>query len=315
MFRLKAKITIGNVTVDFADKLTIDRTWDSLVDTCSFTIPNKVRDQNGDFREIFGNKKYIDQGDEVKIDLGYYPDVETEFTGYVTHIHPGFPLKIECEDEGYLLKREYVNDKFKDVSLQDFLDQISPIPARANATVGLGTIRADNVTVADLMNELRDTYGLVAFIRDGELEVGVPYAGEGETFEYEWGRNMIQDDLVWQNEDEVQWKVRAVSPRPDGSKIETEVGDDGGSVRTFFKYDVDKATLKKAAQEFLDRVKFTGFRGTLTSFGLPRCRHGDTIDIKHRLTERNGKYKVKRVVTRFGSGGFRRVIHPERQAA
>jgi len=316
MFRLAADITIGDVRVTWADKLRIESSWESLTDTCVFTIPNKVKDQSGEWREVFGREKLINHGDEVRVELGYYPNMRKEFTGFVKRIKPDYPLTIECEDESYILKRENVNETFEDISLSGLLQQISPIPFETNASVQLGTLRLKNVTVHQLLTEtLRDTYGLVSFIRDGTLMVGVPYAGKSNEFDYTWGHNIISDQLKWQRKDEIRYKVKAISPQSDGSKIETEVGDEGGTVRTFFKYDVGKATLKKGAEEFLERVKYTGFTGSFMTFGLPQVKHGDAVNIQHRLKERRGKYKVKRVVTTYGTNGYRRKIEPERDAA
>jgi len=69
MFRLAADIKIGDVSVTWADKLRIDSSWESLTDTCTFTIPNKVKDQNGEWREVFGRERLIDHGDPVRIEV------------------------------------------------------------------------------------------------------------------------------------------------------------------------------------------------------------------------------------------------------
>lgn len=343
MLRPACRITVdGGPTrktiFKYADNLAIDTSWESLGDSATLTLPNKVVDQSGNVRSVFAeDERLVQHGDRIRIELGYYPDLATEFEGYITGIQGDYPIRIQCEDAYYLLRKEPVNERFKEVSLEGLLQGISPIPYFANVTINnLGTIRAKQTTTADIMEQtLRGKYGLVAFVRNGKLEAGVPYPSldpDGQSresqartdfpggadpfiFKYAFGNNIISDSLKWQRREEVRFKVIATSFQPNGDPVKVEVGDDTGAVRNFFRYNVSKETLKSLAQKFHDRLSFEGWQGSFTTFGLPRVTHGDTVEIIHPLTGREGQYKVKRVVTRFGSGGYKREIHPDRRVS
>ena len=57
------------------------------------------------------------------------------------------------------------------------------------------------------------------------------------------------------------------------------------------------------------KIKYTGFSGSIVTFGTPFVRHGDHVEIKDNImTDREGIYKAKRVIYTFGSGGFRQKI-------
>lgn len=54
--------------------------------------------------------------------------------------------------------------------------------------------------------------------------------------------NVISDDeLKYQLAEDVKLKVKAVCYYKDGTKIEGELGEDGGETRTFYYYDVEDA--------------------------------------------------------------------------
>lgn len=69
------------------------------------------------------------------------------------------------------------------------------------------------------------------------------------------------------------------------------------------------ADLETLGTEELKRYYYTGFRGTITGFGIPFTKLGDNIDILDPvLPERNGRYKVKSVKYHGGVQGLRQTI-------
>jgi len=126
---------------------------------------------------------------------------------------------------------------------------------------------------------------------------------------------VIDNDLIWKNEDETKIKLKAISMLPDNKKIEIEVGDSDGEQRTAHYYDLTEKTLKTIAESEIKKFKFSGFRGGFTMFGSPRIKHGDVIVLKsYKLPERNGTYFVDTVETTFGQNGFRQKIELGRKA-
>ena len=59
----------------------------------------------------------------------------------------------------------------------------------------------------------------------------------------------------------------------------------------------------------MPRLKYEGFRGSFTTFGLPKVKHGDIVElIDKNLTERTGSYLVKEVKESNTNSGQRQTI-------
>lgn len=82
-----------------------------------------------------------------------------------------------------------------------------------------------------------------------------------------------------------------------------------GERRTFFFPGAGSiAELGELAYNQLKKYYYTGLKGTFTTFGIPRVKHGDNVRfINPKLPEYNGVYKVKRVDD-DSSEGLRQVI-------
>jgi hypothetical protein len=100
-------------------------------------------------------------------------------------------------------------------------------------------------------------------------------------------------------------------------RLEVTVGDKDGDIRTQFFWsenkgkDLDLENLKKQALQRLKRLKYDGWRGSFSSFGLPYLQHGMAVQLKDNvIPERTGVYLVKSVNIRFGMNGYRRTIEP-----
>jgi phage protein D len=105
------------------------------------------------------------------------------------------------------------------------------------------------------------------------------------------------DTLEWSEADEIRIKCVAISMFPDNTKSDPiEVGDPDGNQITIHKYNMDAASLKLAAEEWIKENKYTGFKGEVETFGEPVMKHGDRIVLTSvKLPERNGTYLIKKV--------------------
>jgi hypothetical protein len=55
------------------------------------------------------------------------------------------------------------------------------------------------------------------------------------------------------------------------------------------------------------RLRFDGYRGSITGFGLPATEHGDIAEITDPdYPERAGRYSIDKVIKTWGVGGSRR---------
>mgnify|MGYP001439708446 CR=1 FL=1 len=97
--------------------------------------------------------------------------------------------------------------------------------------------------------------------------------------------------------------------QPGNKREEVEVGEKDGEQRTFHYYNISAAEAKKRLEQEAERLMYTGYRGSFTTFGSPDFRHGDIVDIVDPVfPDREGRYLAKAVKTTFGEGGYRQEI-------
>lgn len=315
-FYLCCRITVDNdKVIRSAHSVEIVSTWKSLSDRCTIELPTRgvLKSEAARERTAIRLDNYFKTGMKIVVELGYNEKFVTEFTGYIAEIKTGIKITLECEDESYKLKREgNISKSYKKTTLKALLKDLLP----EIKTIDLPEISIENfliqrATKAFVLQELTDKYGLAIYFRKGVLYAGLPFADRiVNGTKYEIFRNVIEEDLKYLKTEDVRLKVRAVSRLPNNKKIEVEVGDADGEERTLHYYNVDsEASLRKIAEADLKRYKYEGYRGTITTFGIPYVQHGETVEIfDPRYTERRGLYLVDKVTTNYSTSGFRREL-------
>ena len=81
-------------------------------------------------------------------------------------------------------------------------------------------------------------------------------------------------------------------------------------MRTAFFYDVSsKKDLERIATEELERYKYSGYEGKITTFIQPFAMPGMVAVLEDtRYNERNGNYYIIGTKAKFGLSGARRII-------
>ena len=151
--------------------------------------------------------------------------------------------------------------------------------------------------------------------------------------QYDFQQNIIDgNNLIYLRKDDVRLGIRAYSVgkyelttqnssgkvSTKSKRLEANVGDQDGDIRTMFFFpktdtspDLDQANLTDLAEQMLKKLKYEGWRGNFTSFGLPYVQHGQAVTLNDAvIPERGGTYLVKGTKVKFGQGGFRREIEP-----
>jgi hypothetical protein len=286
------------------------KSWQNLTDTAEFIIAKALfTDQK---RRIF---EAIKPGDPFYIDAGYNGDYNREFTGFIAEVLDDMPVLFKGEDNMYILKRTKVHTSFpKGVKLAELLKKVlSHAPASnykfeiSAMDVQLGSFVFKNYTVAQVLTELKDNYGLYSYFVDNTLVVGRIYEDNPrkQVVKYTFGKNVITNNLKYHRKEDYQIKVTMTSHLTNGKKKKVTVGDpDGVEQKLVCTRVEDEATLRKLAEKELARLRFDGYRGTLTGFGIPFVDHGYTVTIKHPLNhDRDGSYYVDAVDTTFNDHG------------
>lgn len=315
MFIPTGKIQIGDFVFRSIHEVEITKSVEDLVGTAFIRMPSrfKVR-QSG---ELKYTEEVIKPGDKVIVTLGYEGRYEgVEFTGFVASVGSKIPLEIKCEDALWLLRRKNITKAFGATTLKEILQEVvsgteiqlsDKIPAME---IEKFIIRNANGT--QVLQQLKDDFSLSVFLDDeGKLYAGLQQlVSVGKSAIYDLNYNLVENNLEYKTEDEKRLKVRYTYIDEKNHKKSVEVGDSDGELRTFHTSIVkDEAKLKEMAQAEIKKLKYSGFEGSVTSFLIPVAAPGYAAEIRDaEHKNREGKYFIKKVVTRFGLSGARREI-------
>lgn len=314
MFVLCSEIKIGSVSFKSVHDVQIKRSIYNLAATAVIKVPvTAVLKRTGQAPTHIETANSVKVGDKVVIRLGYDNRFATEFIGYVKRLNYKVPLEIECEDEYY--KTRSVNCVFskKETTLKQCLNSILPAVNVVHCSnLTLKNFVINNKPGSWVLGYLKKEYGLTVFFDiNGNLYAGKAHDIQGETIKYRLRYNVIKDDdLKYQLAEDVKLKVKAVCYYKDGTKIEGEIGAEGGEIKTLYYYDVKNAAeLKALAQQELKRYSFDGYRGRLETYLFPFALPGMVAQLDDPVyQERNGNYYIEGTEVSFGTSGARRKI-------
>lgn len=305
MLLLSSKIQLGRIAAEFVHEVEVTAGWEQITGTAKITMPAAVKLNKDELRKLLA------PGDKVEIALGYDGDLIIVYTGYITGISTKVPIEINCEDEMWQLKQTVVTDNMVNATVDDLLAKHFAGYKTNTLNAKLGAqFMLDNLNLAKVLQKLREEFGLYSFFRGDVLHVGKVYdAANAKRVKFVFERNIIEDDLEYKRKEDVRIEVAAISNMRDGTKVEVKLGDKGGDQRTLNFYDLSQADLKEAATRELDRLKYDGFRGSITAFGAPHVRQGDIVELSHpRDADKAGDYWVDKVTYTFGVNGYRQKI-------
>lgn len=309
---------IGEWEFTYCVDIEIVESIDTLTDTCTITIPRKVQWEGKTI--ALGSDPVFKRKDKVIVQAGYNGKLKTRFIGYIRNIKPGVPVTIECEDSMMLLKdTPPLKGAYKAVTLQTLLSDIIPSSVKfvCNEGVSLGDYRFTNVTPARILEDLRNRYGLFSYFRnindEPVLYVGLAYWTDNrKQHTFTFGEDIINpDELDYKSEEDVRLRVKAVGIRPDNSKVEVEVGDPDGELRTVHQRNISLEALKIFAEAELKRFRYTGYRGGMRVHGEPAVRKGDIVNLVGNKYYPDTRHLVPKVTTQIGfSIGYKQIIEP-----
>lgn len=294
------------------NSVTIESSWEMLTDTAEIVIPRAL---------FFKNRVLKDQikvADEVIIQLGYDFALVTEFEGLITKVLPDAPVVLKCEDYMWQLKQIYINKSWKRVNLKDLIREVIPEWFDVDVIdIPLGTIKVERSTVASLLKYLKDEYRIYSYFKGQTLVSGKVYTDDVNKAKFGFEKNIVSHDLVYRFEDELKIKVTAESFNSNGTTLSVTVGDEDGAESKLIYRNIESETeLKRLAENDLERMKISGYEGTLTSFGIPVANHGEIAQLESsQYPERDGDYYIDAVRVEFTeSPSYRRVLTIGKQA-
>jgi hypothetical protein len=305
MFVLACNISVGSTSLKQVNDVEIIGSLDQIGQTAVVKHPQVRNAQKGDLVTI--ELAYIDgQGVEV------YREVE--YKGYVKRVSSERPARIECEDAIFQLKKKNINESWKETDLKTVVNEIikdTEITLIGDLPeINFTKFRLENVNGAQALQQLKDEYGLMAYLRFNKLFVGLAYTEDIGSTAYQFGKNIAHSDLTFRTEDEQKIKVKVKSILRNNTIVEAEAGETDGAERTITVYNVtNKAQLKTIAEEEVKKLTYAGYEGSITGFLAPYATFGTVVELEDsNFPERNGKYIADKVRVTFGSNGARRKI-------
>lgn len=332
MLLISPYIEIGKWRFDHCVEIGIVSDIDSLTTTCRVSILGQDNWPDKDIAA--GDEPYIKRKDKVVVQMGYDGKLKTQFVGYVKNVRAGLPLTVECEDSMFLLKQKPIEKLTLQAgkTLKQWLDIIIPKQLRSSinpdglqvvtSDIVMGELRITQKSPAEVLEWLKSNYGFHSYFRINEegapvLYVGLAYtrlAGDRQECTYRYGSDIIEDPdtgLIYKRAEDIRLKVKAISMNPANTRIEAEAGDEDGELRTIYYYNVDQKTLKQRAEEELKRLKYTGYRGSFTTFGEPSIRIGDIANLVGNQYYPDGRYLVSKVTKKIDAvKGYTQTIEP-----
>lgn len=323
MLRLTSKISVGGYSFTKCVEVEIHSGWEEMTDRCTITIPRKVKWIDKELAS--GTSPALKVGDPVKVELGYDFNFSTYFQGYVVSIGAKTPVTIECQDAFWFLKQ--CTGKFslgKGSTIEDIhaeikrVYQASAIYKQHKAEIKfsplkntqVGTVRADNVSMAFVLSTLQKKSGLVSFMRENTLYTGLAYYDDQRNeVDRQFNYNIISDSMEQRRAEDS--KIKLVVKCIDNKNLApVEVGDaDGDAVTLLLSGLTTQDQMRERGLTELPRYKYDGWSGSFTTFGDAFIKHGDVINLSDPIIkDRNGKFFVKKVTTNFGVDGFKNTV-------
>lgn len=270
-------------------------------------------------RRVLEVRKEVKVGDSVIIESGY---VETEikqcFNGVVKAINAGERVRLDVEDGMFLLRHKPIVLTAKKIKLKELLNKVL-----SGTGVNVSDRTADmlvdefqyNGNVAGALAVIKEKLNLTVYLNtDNVLYAGLEEAEMLSSDEQKaariklvYGRNIVDNNVSYQTKESAPLKVVVKGKAKDGKETVVEAGMDGGSKQTHYRYNVtDKAALKLIAEQLYKKQSYDGFRGTLTTWGIPLATPGGTVEYSNEnYKDAEGRYFIKAVETTFSSGGLR----------
>jgi hypothetical protein len=304
----------------YIHKVTIDKSYDVQTQIAEIVMPRNLNIDNGT-NLYAGNEPMIMRGDKVKIEAGYYPNLETLFEGYVARVGSDIPTTIKCEDEMFILKQDIGPNVTlpETATLKQLLNkcEISTKYEVESIEAGLGKFRVKQATKAWVLQSLRNIYGMFSFFIGKKLYVGLASWGRGKEVTFLFEKQMIDHNLQYLRAEDVRIQIKGILIKSNNTRLEKNYGDKiNGDLRTVFQYGGTEADLDKTCERFLINAQYTGYHGSFETFLEPRTEAGDHAIIRsYKYPERDGTYLVKSVKTTFGVNGGRQNIELERKLA
>ena len=306
---MRYDIQIGSYKLGMLDKVEVHKSVEQLADTAVITLPASQ------YSNALQIEDKLKRGDGVVIKFGYEETgMEVEFEGWLQRISTdGGNIKLHCEDDLFLFRKEMPNEVLKKVTLEDLLKKVIN---RCGIAVVLDCTYSwtyekfviNNATGYDVLKKIQEECGADIYL-DDKLHVHPPGEKMGEERFYDLALNVEKEDLTYRRAEDKKVKVVVKALLPDGKVKEVEAGSTGGEKIEVKCPTSDDASMKARGELEVKRRTFDGYEGSITGWLIPMCRPADSATLRDKdYPYKDGTYFVTSVATEFGKEGGSRKI-------
>lgn len=319
MFTMTANITVDGYKPFKANRIEWVRSVDNIIDSASFVIPAMCRLVNKEkaYTKVSTDLRFA-EGDKVVIEAGYDGRNTVQFIGYISRIKLGYPIGVEVENAGYLLKHKVRNWNFKKTRLRDVLQLLvagTDIElSKSINNVEFEPVFLENRTALQVLEWIKQNYSMNVFFFGNVLYAGLKAGFAARKIRFRLGWNVASDGgLNYRSYQGSIVKYVLETRNADGSrtiiKPNNEISDKAASTKVI----KTKAKDPEFQQDVVNHQNLVqnqkGWEGNFTAFLIPHVEPGDTVDIvDKKFAERSGQYFVNSVKGSFDSNGGRQQI-------
>ena len=328
LFRLISEITIGSYKFNYTSNITITKSFNKMTDTATIVMPNKFLKNNKTI--TVGSNNVFKKNDPVTIKFGYFPNLKTEFEGFISKITPDSPLKLECQDRMFLLKQINLDSKtFRNATVKDVVSYVAPNETIIydDADAHIGEFQIDNksfINAVEVFKILNKQFGFKIFYKSGVLHVRILTSiltQAGDTIKMGFQKHIISSNLTYVKEEDLDMVIKAESILDNnkriilyGSKNNDKIliskeKQNAAQTKPMVKYNFTEAQLRAEIERTIDDFIYEGYDGKYKAFLEPSVNPEDKIElVDYKNLERSGTYSVRSVHKEFGIGGGRQTI-------
>ncbi|TGX82985.1 hypothetical protein E5358_04815 [Palleniella muris] len=310
MYTMIYDIRIGSYRLGMLDNVEVHKSVELLADTAVVTLPA------AQYNNALEVENKLHRGDKVCISFGYEETgLVREFSGWLQRISTdGGSIKLYCEDDLFLFRKEIPDEVLKKTSLTALLEKVVggcglglQIACSYSWTYGKFVIH--DATGYDVLKKIQEECGADIYICDGTLHVHPPGETIGNERLYDLAINVEKEDLTYRRAAEKKVKVVVKALLPDGTVKEVEAGSTGGERVEVRCPTSDEAGMKARGELEVKRRTFDGYEGSITGWLIPVCRPADMVTLHDKdYPYKDGTYFVTSVTTTFGKDGGKRKI-------
>ncbi len=303
-------ITVGDYRLGMLDNVEIHKSVELLADTATITLPG------AEYNAALQIEDKLKRGDKVCIKFGYEEvGLETEFEGWLQRVATdGGDIKLFCEDDLFLFRKDIPNQVLQNVSLEDLLTQVvqgcgmnCKVDCSYSWTYGKFVI--NNATGYNVLKKVQEECGADIYMQGEVLHIHPPGEKVGEERFYDFSLNVEEESLTYHQAKDKRLLVVVKALMPDGTVKEVETGTTGGDKIEIKCATSDEASMKARGELEVMRRSFDGYEGSITGWLVPMCRPGDSAVLRDRDYEyKDGTYFVSAVTTEFGRDGGKRKV-------